>query len=201
MKTNTMIPKLMMAAMMLGLAAAPSQAAVILSVNPPVSIVNAGATGQFFDVVMTIDTPSSIQIASFSFGISATSDVTFTGVLTSPANYVFSGNSLFAPDIRTTGNGSTLAASDITATGLNITLAGNATYSLGRVYFDLAPSAVGPIAVNFDLPSTSLSNDAGGAITINSFLPGEIDVAVPEPGTAALFLLAAPALAFFRRRK
>ena len=62
--------------------------------------VTAGSSNDSFDVVLQNTGPSAVTVAGFSFGLTSSSNVTFTDVTTATAmTYIFNGNSLFGPDI------------------------------------------------------------------------------------------------------
>lgn len=190
------------AAALLAFLTVPAQAGVIISISPGTVTAAAPSTNNFFDVLLTLDTAATLDIAGFSFGVnSASTDVNFTGVLSTAPNYVFGASSLFGPNIDTT-TGSSVVASDLYSGSGNITLAGNSSYSLGRVFFDVSPtSAYGTFTLTLDTLATSLSDSNGNAVGITTLTGGNLDIATPEPGSAALFLLGLPALAFLRKRR
>ena len=116
------------------LLATPAQAGLILSLNPGTTNAASPSTGQFFDVLLSNIIPS-IGMAGFSFGLSVSnSNLVFTGATTGSPNYVFTGDSLVGPDIRTSPDGQSVVASDLTASGNNVLLAANTSYTLGRVF-------------------------------------------------------------------
>src|SRR5205807_9645410 len=120
--------------------------------------------------------------------LASSADVTFTDATTATVSqpYIFSGNSLFGPDIVTSSPGQTLDASDFVATPLSsTTIAAGGIFGLGRIFFDVSPSATVPetVTVSFNAGNSSLSDANGNSIAIDSFQSGTIDV-VPEPSAA-----------------
>ena len=135
------IAGILSAAALLAFLSVPAQAGVIISISPGTVTAGAPSTSNFFDVLLTLDTATTLDIAGFSFGVnSASTDVNFTGVLSTTPNYVFGVDSVFGPNIQTT-TGSSVVASDLYSGVGNITLAGNSSYSLGRVFFDVSPTS------------------------------------------------------------
>ncbi len=183
-------------------------AALILSIQSPV-FANAGSSGNSFDVLLTNTSASLVSIGAFAFELStASSDVIFTdattGTLSAP--YVFSGNSLFGPDIATAAGGQDLSASDAYAiAGAGATLSAGATVAIGHILFDVLASAPSEtVLTSFTaFPATSLSDELGNDISIDSLAGGEIVIGgatpVTEPSPLALMLIAVP-LMWARRR-
>jgi hypothetical protein len=132
--------------------ASPAPAAVILSIAPPTVDANRGDTGDTFDVLLSNTGASALSIAAFQFEVSiADPNVVFTLVDDSPAaaSYIFAGNSLFGPDINLNGPGQTIDASDNTADGSNASVGAGQTVGLGRVIFNVSPTAAfGSFAVS-----------------------------------------------------
>ncbi len=185
------------------------RASLLMNIQPVSDA--AGTTGDTLDVTLTNTGPSSVTIAGFTFGIGVgTSNLTFTGVTdgTTTATYIFSGNSLFGPDISQQPPnlpGQTLEASDLWASiGTGATVGTGATAGLGHVTFNLAAATPsGPISVNFIPADDSLSDAAGAALafTANN---GTVTVtrggtSTPEPGTFAFAAVALVALGWGRR--
>ena len=86
-------------------------------------------------------------------------------------------------------------ASDLYAIPSGISLAAGTTVGLGHVLFDVSLSAsAGAFAVNFDLPTTTLTDLFGSSLAV-ILLPGEITIAggaaVPEPSSLLLLLACA----------
>ena len=175
------------------LSSIPARADLILSVD---SVAAAqGSTGNGLNVTLTNTGPLAITIGGFNFTIStADTDITFisTDIFTTPV-YVLAGDSLFGPVINLLSPGQTMDGSDVSSSGLGDAVAAGATVGLGRVLFDVSPTAVpGGFAVLLatDIASTSVTDALGSPITIDQFNNGDIritgSVAVPEPGTVLL---------------
>lgn len=201
------IPALVAAALILS-TALPAGAGIIVSVESVSA--NQGTTGNALEVDVQNTGPAAVDIASFSFEISvaAGSGVSFTGadISTVVNPYIFAVNSLFGPIIAT-ATGTTLDASDGAIAG-STTLGANSTLALGRVLFDVAPSApVGPVTVSLTpFPSTSLTDPNVITIPIDTLNSGTITISgtsVPEPSalvSAATGLLASAWLVLRKRR-
>jgi hypothetical protein len=174
----------------------------------PLSDVAAGSSGNSFDVLLTNSSGLDYSIDGFSFDVaSSSSDVTFTDATTSPATapYIFDGESLFGPDIIGPGSTATdINGSDIGASSFSLTP--GTTVALGQVLFDVsstAPTQVVTFSLN-GFPGTSLSDEAGNDIPIDTFIGGQFTIEgatapVPEPSTLILVFAAVP-LVFVRRR-
>ncbi len=161
----------------------PARAGVILTIQSATA--NQNSTGNFFDVILTNTGPSGVSIADFSFGIqTADTDISFTDATTgTAATYIFGPDSLFGPDLTGPASGQSLTTSDTDSVS-EVTIAASSTVGLGHVLFSVAAGAVpGGFAVTFVPLSTSLSDAAGGPITIDTLTNGTITVssAVPEP--------------------
>jgi hypothetical protein len=143
---------------------------------------------------------SSIVVGGFNFEIGADSDIVFTGAgFSTSAPYIFD---IIAGDSFDYVNSvplgiptlSSLSADDFfEIPGGGATLGAGDTLGLALVTFDVSPAAaLGPVTVSFseDSSDTNLSDQNGFSIPIDSFLSGTINVAVPEPSTAAMFLAA-----------
>ena len=183
------------------LTGAPLAHATVIVAAP--SITASPGTFGNFDVTLSNNGPSTIQIAGFAFSITTTnSAITFTAVsISTAAPYVFAGHSLFGPDINA-GTGTTLAATDnYDAPNTNVTIASGATVGLGHITYNIASIATsGNFAITLGAyPATSLSDALGNNVTINTLIPGSISI-VPEPGTMLLFP-AALGMMFMLRRK
>ncbi|MGA3241763.1 MAG: hypothetical protein ABSG03_36340 [Bryobacteraceae bacterium] len=150
---------------------------------------------------------SSIVIGGFNFEIGADSDIDFTGAgFSTTAPYIFAGDSFDQINSLplNISAGSSLSAFDISNSGDGDTLGAGQTAGLALVTFDVSPTAaLGPVTVSFftDPSDTSLSDQNGDDIPIDSFVNGTIDV-IPEPSGAAMLLLGLGAwrLRLFRAR-
>ena len=159
----------------------------------------AGSSANAIDVELTNSGPADVTIGGFSFGITiANADISFTEANTSTAvAYVFGADSLFGPILAGPTAGQSLLASDIFSIPFSgATVGAGATVGLGRVLFDVAPNASsGSFAVNLALvPFTSLSDESGNDVAIDSFVSGQITIAgqpsdvVPEPASLLMLL-------------
>jgi hypothetical protein len=82
-------------------------------------------------------------------------------------------------------------ASDIVAViNSSTTIAAGQTFGLGRLFFDVSPSALNNevLTLAFNPSNSSLSDANGSPITIDTFQSGTITIvtsvtSVPEPGT------------------
>jgi hypothetical protein len=177
------------AAFILLAAAIPARAGgiIITAESVPAS---AGA----FDVFLTNETSSAVNLNGFSFEVNVNSSlITFTDatINTTTYPYIFAGNSLFGPDILTgiSNGGQTLDASDAYAlTPADVSVAAGASVGLGNVTFSVGPGFNTPATVSFTgFPSTSLSDNAND-VPIAGFVDGTISpgVAIPEPATLTL---------------
>lgn len=183
----------------MGLLAASMILAAGLSVAAPFTIatttvlVTPGSTGNHFDVNLT-NGASATQLGGFTFGLTVASpSIVFTSSgMTTAAPYAFAGDSFTQitfglPNNDTTAGGQTIIASDLSDSGAGRLLAAGETVGLGRVFFDVLPTAVGgqAFALSFiAFPTTSVSDAAAGDLPVTTQDPGNIAV-VPEPGTLA----------------
>ncbi len=163
-----------------------------------------GSTGNSLDVVL--ETTSTLNIGGFAVEVTTTDPgITFTGATTATAaTYIFSGNSLFGPDIGTTPSPSqTFDASDLAIT---TSTAMPGTVGLAHFTFDVATgAATGPFTISLATLGNSLSGAAGANIPITTLENGEITIegpnSVPEPAALGLSALAlAAGLLAFRRK-
>lgn len=158
------------------------------------------------EVDLTNTGPAAVSLAGFSFEIDVTDPhITFTSTtIATVAPYVFAGNSLFGPTINTSPPGQILDVSDVWAVlGGGTTIAAGATVGLGHVFFDVsAGDLAGLVAVVLSpFPATSLSDPAGGNISVNTLTSGSITVTrVPEPSALVLVLLGLFALVWTGKR-
>lgn len=181
----------------------PARADVLaISIQSPLSV-NAGDSGDSFDVLLTNLNGPAVSIAAFAFEISTTStDITFTGANTGTllAPYIFSGNSLFGPDITVANTGLDLSASDLFSVfASDITLGTDATVGLGHILFDVSAAApTESVAVKLaPFPATSLSDDILNDIPISTLISSQVNISggttiVPEPSSLILLLTAVP---------
>ena len=168
-----------------------------ISIESPFNV-NAGTSGNGFDVLLTNLSGPAVSLAGLTFEISVPS----TDVQLSEANtatlldpYIFNGNSLFGPNITVANTGQDLKASDLySAIGSGITLGAGATVGLGHILFDVSATAHSEtVPVTFAaFPATSLSDDLSNNVPINTLTNGQIDIigTVPEPSYLLLLLTA-----------
>src|SRR6266851_4649032 len=176
----------------------PARAGLLeISIESPINV-NAGTSGDGFDVLLTNLSGPAVSLAGFTFEISVPS----TDILLSAANtatlldpYIFSGKSLFGPNITVANTGQDLSASDLySVIGSGITLGAGATVGLGHILFDVSATAHSEtVTVTFFAsPATSLSDDLANNVPINTLTNGQIDITgtVPEPSYRLLLLTA-----------
>ncbi len=176
----------------------PARAGLLeISIESPINV-NAGTSGDGFDVLLTNLSGPAVSLAGFTFEISVPS----TDILLSAANtatlldpYIFSGKSLFGPNITVANTGQDLSASDLySVIGSGITLGAGATVGLGHILFDVSATAHSEtVPVTFAaFPATSLSDDLANNVPINTLTNGQIDIigTVPEPSYLLLLLTA-----------
>ena len=168
-----------------------------ISIESPINV-NAGTSGNGFDVLLTNLSGPAVSLAGLTFEISVPS----TDIQLSEANtatlldpYIFSGNSLFGPNITVSNTGQDLSASDLySVIGSGITLGAGATVGLGHILFDVSATAHSEtVPVTFTaFPATSLSDDLSNNVPINTLTNGQIDIigTVPEPSYLLLLLTA-----------
>lgn len=193
---NSRFATVLMAGVACLLYSVPARANLLeISIESPINV-NAGTSGDGFDVLLTNLSGPPVSIAGFAFEISvASTDVLMseanTGTLMAP--YIFSGHSLFGPNITETNTGQDLKASDVySVIGSNVTLGVGATLGLGHILFDVsatAPSQTVPVTFTA-FPATSLSDDLSNNVPIDKFINGEINITgtVPEPSYLLLLL-------------
>ena len=168
-----------------------------ISIESPINV-NAGTSGNGFDVLLTNLSGPAVSLAGLTFEISVPS----TDIQLSEANtatlldpYIFNGNSLFGPNITVSNTGQDLSASDLySVIGSGITLGAGATVGLGHILFDVSATAHSEtVPVTFTaFPATSLSDDLSNNVPINTLTNGQIDIigTVPEPSYLLLLLTA-----------
>jgi hypothetical protein len=166
-----------------------SNAAIIYSIQSVAA--SAGDVDDQFDVFVT-NTGAPVNIVAFAFEVNVSStDVTLTKTTTATTTqtYIFNSNSLFGPQINLLTPGQLMDGSDGAASG-STTLGTGVSFGLGRVFFDISPSALSQVAnltFNTSSAASSLTNDQIPAQTvpIDTFGTATITiagVAVPEPG-------------------
>lgn len=210
MKTTTTILMCSLAAAFL--AVSPAQAGPVTISTTPV-LVNAGSSGNYFDVVLTNGSAITL-LGAFSVGLSVGDpSILFTSATMDTASpYVFSGDSftlltLLSNDISTASGAQTLIASDLSNSGAGVSIAAGATVGLGRVFFTATPAASAGAAIQLTFlafPTTSLSDALGVDIPISSMSAGSIEVAtsgVPEPATLLPVSLGLLAVVSFARKR
>jgi len=199
---------LVMAAILGLFGSLPARASLIVTVQ------SVAASSGAFDVTLTNSGPIAVAISGFSFNLStANASISFIDATTATtlAPYIFPAASsldtlLFGGDLLLTTpnsgqnfNGnlpSDINIDPITSNSANVTIGAGATVGLGHVLFTVAPGATpGIFAVQLGpTPAeTSLSNAAGGSVTIDTLAAGQITIAstaVPEPGSLLPLALA-----------
>lgn len=181
---------------------APAYATLIFSVQSVTA--SPGSVGNVFDVLLTDTGSPGVSVAGFNFEIEASDpDITFTGVFTSTATapYIFSGNSIFGPEIDTQTS-PTVIASDLSAS--STTLNSGDVVGLGQVFFNVSANATGPFTVSFTggAAGNNLENPSNDNIPIDTFSSGTITIAsVPEPSSLLLMLAGIAALVSWNRRR
>jgi hypothetical protein len=168
-----------------------------ISIESPINV-NAGTSGNGFDVLLTNLSGPAVSLAGLTFEISVPStDIQLSEVNTATLldPYIFSGNSLFGPNITVSNTGQDLSASDLySVIGSGITLGAGATVGLGHILFDVSATAHSEtVPVTFTaFPATSLSDDLSNNVPINTLTNGQIDIigTVPEPSYLLLLLTA-----------
>ncbi len=166
-----------------------------------------GSSANAFDVDLINSGPSALTIGGFSFSLSiANSNISFTEVTSSTeAGYIFSGDSLFGPDLSGPNSGDTISASDVVLIPLTGTIVSSGqTVGLGHVVFDVsadAPAGMFPVTLA-SFPGSTLSDASGSNINIDTLSPGQITITgiTPEPSSFPLLLLLSAAAMLGRRR-
>lgn len=187
---------------------APAWADVLnIYVQPSVTYANPGGSGSF-DILLTDENGGTgVKIAGFEFGLKSTSpDVTFVNANTSLAEYIFRGNSFVhsnSLDLALQTSPELIALDATEVPGSFVTLMGGQTVDLGKVLFDVSPTApTEMVGINVDAFNTNLSDQNAEGVAISSLTGGTIKIpiptAVPEP-SPFLMLLSVPLL-FLRIR-
>lgn len=151
-----------------------------------------GSMNNAVDVLITDQGPNAVDIGGFSWEITVSgAHVTLNSATTATVlPYIFAGNSAFGPVISTSSPGQTMDASDFVAVvNSSTTIGAGQTFGLGRLFFDVSPSAMNNevLTLAFNPANSSLSDANGSPVTINTFQSGTITItsvtSVPEPGT------------------
>lgn len=197
-----------------------ARGSIVFSMDPVAA--SPGDIGDGFDVLITNVGGPSVDIASFSWEIMTTdTNILFTSATTAAGvgTYIFAGGDSFA-DLVDSGvisidgldhtlPGQKILSSDLHFTPLTgTTLNDGDTFSLGRVFFDVAGGAApGEVATLTFIPDpgSSLADSSQNAngILIDTLTPGAITIvdAVPEPGSWGLTLVGLLALGAGAARK
>ena len=185
-------------------------AGVIISMSPSSQNVQQGGSGYELNFSMTTSDPIDLGGFNVTVTVPNTSGITFTGGDSSVANYVFAGNSsglIFNnPSGSFTGD-----ISDLPNTLYPSLSPG--TYSLGRMFFSVISNAtLGNVDVTLDLATSFTSGvlpfdqydytPSGGSTigTINVGASGNL-IAVPEPSTLVIIMLAAGCVLLSQQRR
>jgi PEP-CTERM motif len=180
----------------------PARADTIITVGNVFAI--SPSSGNALEVTLT-NTGAAAVIAGFSFGFSvADPHVVFTSAtINTVSPYIFSGHSLFGPNIATTSGGQTLVASDnYDLPNAGATVGTGATVGFGHVFFDVSGAPLGPIAVTLIANDTSLADAQGNNIPAR-LVDGTITITqseVPEPSSLILLALGLAPLAWAKMR-
>jgi len=175
------------------LSTTPARANLIISAQLVSAAQN--SSGNPLEITLTNTGPAAVTVAGFNFEIqTANPNITFTAsdFSTTPAPYIFAGNSSFGPALNTFGLGQTMDGSDLPLVGLGTAIASGGTVGLGRVLFKVAANATtGAFAVTFiPNPGTSLTDPNFNNIPINTLNAGQITITgtatVPEPSSVLL---------------
>jgi hypothetical protein len=197
----------LLSALLIGALGAVSASAAGITISAASVTAMPGSSMNFFDVSLTNLGSSSITVGGFSFSLSiANPNISFTDVTTATGvSYIFSGNSLFGPDLSGPNNGQSISASDLFGTPNNgTTIASGGTVGLGHVLFNVSASAApGVFAVTLaPFPRTTLSDALGNNINIDTLSSGQITIpgqqVAPEPSYFLPLLLLGAAFALNR---
>lgn len=174
----------------------PAHADLVVSFSP-LGNVNAGSTGNSFDVLLTNSGPGAVDLGVFTFEVTtSSSDITLTDatINTTVAPYIFSGNSLIGPDILGATTGQDLTAFDLYAGAGDVTVGSGVTVGLGHVLFDVSPSATtGTVNLALASNGSSFATLSGVDVPIQTLMSGIVQTTgtvspVPEPSTLILFV-------------
>lgn len=195
------------------LACSSARADTIFSIQPTTVISAPGDIGDALDVVLMNTGPSSISVQSFLFEVSVNdADLTFTGANFSTAlPYIFSGDSfdvINAFPFDSDGPGQVVDASDGTNDGAGVTLASGQSLALGRLIFNVSPSAatgIVPVSFTGGTLFNALSNPSGGNIPVDTLTGGNINISsastTPEPSSVLLVLAGLAGVGAWGRRR
>jgi hypothetical protein len=198
MQRNRLLLILILAAAILAPAAS---ASVVFSIAPITTQVHPGDINDAFQVLLMNSSGADISVAGFSFGVTTTNtDITFQSADTQTTDqYIFAGDSFDVINtipLSFSSPGQSLVGLDNTNDGAGITVANGQAVGLGRVLFDVSPTAVPltPFTIDFSTNpgDNSLSGTGANAISFSFSSGGQtvtITPATPEPAT----LLLAPA--------
>ena len=188
-------------------AAVSARANIIVAVQ--LVTANPGTTGNPLEITLQ-NTGAPVTIAGFDFRITTTdTDITFTGTNENTPNpYIFTGDSFditnsFSENLL--GPGQTMDGNDVSQSGAGTLVGTGATFGLGRVLFNVSPTALtGPFAITLitDVADTSLSGVDGVPVPINTFANGQITIQnIPEPATALLAAMGLAGVVWLKRRR
>lgn len=189
------------------LSIAPARAGMVITLQSVAA--GLGTTGNSIEVTLqNIGAP--VTIGAFNFTVTTSNtDITFTGADSNntSASYIFLGDSFDVINgfpVNTLSAGQTMDGVDLSNSGAGMLIGTGVTLGLGRILFDVSPTAFpGGVAVTLltDTAHTSLADLNANNIAIDTFNNGQIQVAaVPEPATA-LLLIAALAVGFLAKRR
>jgi hypothetical protein len=216
MKKNTLVLAIAICAG--GLASIPARGA---STSPSYSIVPGtlnvaqGDVNDSFEVLLTNNTASPLNVDAFAFEVSVNdTDISFTGAdfSTTPDAYIFpSANSFDQVNSFTlytnTLPGQVLDGSDLTNDSTDVVIDAGDSLALGEVYFDVAANATpGPFTISFTggTAYNNLADYAGDSIDPNTDATATGMIAAtaitPEPPTAFLLGGALVLLGLLRRK-
>ena len=190
------------------LCAPAAHADLVFSVNDVTAV--AGSTGNTtLEVSLTNDgSVDSPLIAAFQFQltVSGASGVTFTDADISTANnpYIFGADTSAPPLSFDSFPNTQFTASDVfSVMNSGVAIEAGDTVGLGRVTFDVAPTASGvvPVTIVPDLVDSVLDIDGNPIPLPYQFVNGSVQVSgVPEPSSLVLALLGITAVCLGRSR-